>query len=69
MRVNKSYFMTYQIPYHTTESGLTMKKKKTPKPNEEKCHRCGMKRHWLCTYRTAKHMVDLYQTPIKGNQN
>ena len=46
-----------------------MKKKKTPKPNLEKCHRCGMKRHWLRTYRTAKHMVDLYQAPIKGNQN
>ena len=25
-----------------------------------------MKRHWSRTYRMVKHMVDLYQAPIKG---
>jgi hypothetical protein len=39
------------------------------KTHEEKCHRCGMKGNWLRTCRTAKHIVDLYQAPIKGNQN
>ena len=33
---------------------------------ETECYRCGMKGHWSRTYRTTKHLVDLYQTFIKG---
>jgi hypothetical protein len=28
-----------------------------------------MKGNWLRACHTAKHIVDLYQAPIKGNQN
>ena len=38
---------------------------KPPKNYENKCYRCDMKGHWSCTYRTPKHLVDLYQTSIK----
>ena len=33
-------------------------------------YRCGMKSYWSRTYRTSKHLVDLYQASIKekGNQ-
>ena len=33
---------------------------------ETGCYRCRMKGHWLRTYRTVKHLVDLYQVSIKG---
>ena len=33
---------------------------------ETECYRCGMKGHWSCTCRTAKHWVDLNQASIKG---
>ncbi|GAV72133.1 hypothetical protein CFOL_v3_15622 [Cephalotus follicularis] len=29
------------------------------------CNRCGMKGHWYRACRTAKHLVDLYQTSLK----
>ena len=38
---------------------------KPHKNHENNCYRCGMKGHWSCTYRTPKHLVDLYQTSIK----
>ena len=38
---------------------------KPPKNHENKCYRYGMKGHWSRTYRTPKHLVDLYQTSIK----
>ena len=37
---------------------------KPPKNHENKCYRCGMKRHWSHTCRTPKHLVDLYQASI-----
>ena len=36
---------------------------------ETKCYRCGLKGHWSRIYRTAKHLVDLYQASIKGKCN
>ncbi|CAL9024154.1 unnamed protein product [Prunus brigantina] len=33
---------------------------------EEACHRCGTNGHWARVCRTPKHLVDLYQTSIKG---
>ena len=33
---------------------------------ESKCHRYGMKGHWLRICRTPKHFVDLYQASIKS---
>ena len=41
---------------------------KPPKNHENKCYRCGMKRHWSHTYRTPKHLVNLYQASIKGKE-
>ena len=38
---------------------------KPPKNHDNNCYRCGMKGHWSRTYRTPKHLVDLYQTSIK----
>ncbi|XP_027062948.1 uncharacterized protein [Coffea arabica] len=32
---------------------------------EEKCYRCGMEGHWPRTYRTAEHLVNLYQASLK----
>ena len=39
---------------------------KPPKSHENNCYRYGMKRHWSCTCRTPKHLVDLYQVSIKA---
>jgi hypothetical protein len=43
------------------------KKKNSPssKKSESSCHRCGMTNHWSHTYRTPKHVVELYQASIK----
>ena len=38
---------------------------KPPKTHEEKFLRCGMKRHWQCTCRMPKYLIDLYQASIK----
>jgi len=35
---------------------------------ENVCYRCGMKGHWSCTCHTAKHLVDLYQSSLKGKE-
>ena len=35
------------------------------KTHENNCHKCGMKGHWARTYRTPKHLADLYQASIK----
>ena len=59
----------------TTRSGINIKAKqengkcmqdKPPKSHDNNCYRCGMKRHWSCTCRTPKHLVDLYQVSIKA---
>ena len=42
---------------------------KSPKNHENNCYRWGIKRHWLHTYRTPKHLVDLYQASIKAKWN
>ena len=39
---------------------------KPPKNDENNCYKCGMKGHWSCTYRTLKHLVNLYQASIKA---
>ena len=41
---------------------------KSLKNHENKCYRCGMKGHWLHTCRMPKHLVNLYQTSIKGKE-
>ena len=33
---------------------------KPPKNHGNNCYKCGMKGHWSRTYRTLKHLVDLY---------
>ena len=38
------------------------------KTYENNCHRCGMKGHKSCTYRTPKHFVDLFQASIREKQ-
>jgi len=35
---------------------------------ENVCYHCGMKGHWSCTCHTAKHLVDLYQSSLKGKE-
>ncbi|KAL0399823.1 UNVERIFIED_CONTAM: hypothetical protein Sradi_2325600 [Sesamum radiatum] len=30
------------------------------------CHKCGMSGYWSCTYRTAQHLVKLYQASVKA---
>ena len=57
----------------TTRSGIIMsldKKngestKKKSKAPQDTCYRYGMEGHWSRTYRTAKHLVDLYQASVK----
>ena len=46
------------------ENGESVHKKPFKAP-EETCYKCEMEGHWSCTYRTAKHLVDLYQTSLK----
>ena len=36
-----------------------------PANYENKCYKCGMKRHWSSTCYTADHLVKLYQTSLK----
>ncbi|CAN6579215.1 unnamed protein product [Malus baccata var. baccata] len=36
-----------------------------PRNSDGVCHRCGDDRHWARTYRTPKHLVDLYQASLK----
>ncbi|KAG6661971.1 hypothetical protein CIPAW_03G211800 [Carya illinoinensis] len=55
-------------PYH--QKWFNSEKGKGPqnkfvKKYEDECHRCGMTGHWSRTCRTAKHLVDLYQSSIK----
>ncbi|KAG6627170.1 hypothetical protein CIPAW_15G107900 [Carya illinoinensis] len=38
---------------------------KFSKKHEDRCHRCGMTRHWSRICLTVKHLVDLYQASIK----
>ncbi|XP_073130786.1 uncharacterized protein [Henckelia pumila] len=38
---------------------------KSSKEFEDKCYRCGVEGHWSRTCRTAKHLVDLYQSSMK----
>ena len=41
---------------------------KPPKNHENNYYRCSMKGHWSRTCCTSKHLVNLYQTLIKGNE-
>ncbi|XP_060202781.1 uncharacterized protein LOC132631205 [Lycium barbarum] len=36
--------------------------------SEDKCYRCGGSGHWSRTYRTAKHLVELYQASMKRKE-
>ncbi|KAK4399936.1 hypothetical protein Sango_1099700 [Sesamum angolense] len=38
----------------------------TSKYVETSCYRCGGKGHWSRTYRTPKHLIDLYQESLKN---
>jgi hypothetical protein len=33
---------------------------------ENTCYRCGIKEHWSRTCHTAKYLIDLYQSSMKG---
>ncbi|XP_047257517.1 uncharacterized protein LOC107849894 [Capsicum annuum] len=42
----------------------------SPRSNSDnKCHRCGGKRHWAHTCCTPKHLVKLYQASLKKAEN
>ena len=45
------------------ENGESAHKKPFKAP-EETCYKCGMERHWSCTYCTAKHLADLFQASL-----
>ncbi|XP_026377618.1 uncharacterized protein LOC113271909 [Papaver somniferum] len=36
--------------------------------HESVCHRCGSPGHWENVFLTPRHLVDLYQASIKGNE-
>ena len=38
---------------------------KGPKKDDSVCFRCGCHNHWSRTFRTPKHLVELYQASIK----
>ncbi|XP_021767021.1 uncharacterized protein LOC110731477 [Chenopodium quinoa] len=42
--------------------------KQTLSKGKDTCYRCGMTGHWGRTCRTTKHLVDLYQTSVKGKE-
>ncbi|XP_074342066.1 uncharacterized protein LOC141679469 [Apium graveolens] len=44
-------------------------KRKAPQEGENRgiCHRCGSEGHWQCTYRTPKHLIDLYESSKRNN--
>ncbi|KAM6560399.1 uncharacterized protein LOC133032314 [Cannabis sativa] len=59
--------------YTPMKSTTTENKGKGPQNNtrrnsENLCSRCGIKGHWARACRTAKHLVDLYQSSVKGNE-
>ncbi|KAM1919676.1 hypothetical protein ACFX15_023587 [Malus domestica] len=39
----------------------------TPRNPEGVCHKCDGNGHWARTYHTPKHLMDLYQAPLKEN--
>ena len=47
-------------PQATTDQNIPQRQQ------DNACYKCGMTGHWSRTYRTAKHLVDLYQASIKG---
>ena len=59
----------------TTRSGIIMSldkkmekvQRKKSKAPQDTCYRYGMEGHWSRTCRTAKHLVDMYQTSLKEN--
>ena len=65
------YLKTRNIAPTTKKLNYSKTFGKTTRSNNKQayetgCYRCRMKGHWLRTYRTAKHLVDLYQVSIKG---
>ena len=71
---NSSSYQKRKAPFHhqkwnnnelRQENGESTKKKS--KAPQDTCYRCGMEGHWSRTCRTAKHLVDLYQTSLKEN--
>ena len=58
----------HHYKWNNTEAKLDEKHvQNTPsKSHENTCHRCDMKGHWSRTYRTTKHLVDLYQASLKN---
>jgi hypothetical protein len=62
---------SYHQKWNHTEAKQNENKGLQNKPTkkyEDKCYRCGMKRHWSHTCRTHKHLVDLYQASIKDKE-
>ena len=55
------------IMVRQNENGESVHKKPFKAP-EETCYRCEMEGHWSRTYRTTKHLIDLYQTSLKDKR-
>ncbi|XP_011101770.1 uncharacterized protein LOC105179826 [Sesamum indicum] len=47
-------------------NGNKAKNQQEKTTNEDLCYRCRMSGHWSCTYRTAQHLVKLYQASVKA---
>ncbi|KAI3457323.1 hypothetical protein Pfo_013986 [Paulownia fortunei] len=67
---NFSNFKTIVPYHHKWENNESKQEKnglqnKTPKTNENNCHKCGMKGHWRRTCHTCKYLIDLYQVSLK----
>ena len=61
-------FSNFKKPHHQkwTKNEENPKGRIMDKRVESTFHHCGMKGHWSRTYRTSKHLVDLYQASLKG---
>ncbi|GKV42014.1 hypothetical protein SLEP1_g49475 [Rubroshorea leprosula] len=53
----------YESVEPKNERGRNLQKNPA-KVSESFCYRCGAKGHWERAYRTARHLVDLYQTSL-----
>ncbi|KAL0282582.1 UNVERIFIED_CONTAM: hypothetical protein Sangu_2939600 [Sesamum angustifolium] len=57
---------TWINPNIQKKNGIKAKNQHEKTTNGDICHRCGMSGHWSRTYRTAQHLVKLYQASFKA---
>ncbi|KAL0418891.1 UNVERIFIED_CONTAM: hypothetical protein Sradi_1302600 [Sesamum radiatum] len=57
---------TWINPNIQKKNGIKAKNQHEKTTNGDICHRCGMSGHWSHTYRTAQHLVKLYQASLKA---